>query len=208
MANNIETKTMTFKVFRFNSETDYLPVYKDYTLEVKPGEVMLDILNRIKWEHDGSFSYRRSCRHGICGSCAIKVNGKATLACKDRVSELVEIFGDELVIEPQDETRAIKDMVIDKGTFWSKYNTVQPYLKAPIDEAPQKENLVSPEQAEDAHSIIRNIISNQFDENTAENICSSLPLFFLIAETNSHLLFLSVKTTAETLKTELQSLPE
>ncbi len=140
---------MTFKVFRFNSETDYLPVYKDYTLEVKPGEVMLDILNRIKWEHDGSFSYRRSCRHGICGSCAIKVNGKATLACKDRVSELVDIFGDDLVIEPQDETRAIKDMVIDKGTFWSKYNSVQPYLKAPIDEAPQKENLVSPEQAEE-----------------------------------------------------------
>ncbi len=146
---NIETKKMTFKVFRFNSETDYLPVYKDYTLEVKPGEVMLDILNRIKWEHDGSFSYRRSCRHGICGSCAIKVNGKATLACKDRVSDLVETFGEDLVIEPQDETRAIKDMVIDKGDFWKKYNTVQPFLKATIDESPQKENLVSPEQAEE-----------------------------------------------------------
>ncbi len=149
MANNIETKKMTFKVFRFNSETDYLPVYKDYTLEVKPGEVMLDILNRIKWEHDGSFSYRRSCRHGICGSCAIKVNGKATLACKDRVSDLVETFGEDLVIEPQDTKRAIKDMVIDKGDFWKKYNTVQPFLKATIDEAPQKENLVSPEQAEE-----------------------------------------------------------
>ncbi len=149
MANNSETKKMTFKVFRFNSETDYLPAYKDYTLEVKPGEVMLDILNRIKWEHDGSFSYRRSCRHGICGSCAIKVNGKATLACKDRVSDLVETFGEDLVIEPQDETRAIKDMVIDKGDFWKKYNTVQPFLKATIDENPQKENLVSPEQAEE-----------------------------------------------------------
>ncbi len=89
---------MTFKVFRFNSETDYLPVYKDYTLDIAPGEVMLDVLNRIKWEHDGSFSYRRSCRHGICGSCAIKVNGKATLACKDRVSDLVETFGEDLVI--------------------------------------------------------------------------------------------------------------
>jgi len=140
---------MTFKVFRFNSETDYLPVYKDYALDIAPGEVMLDVLNRIKWEHDGSFSYRRSCRHGICGSCAIKVNGKATLACKDRVSDLVETFGEDLVIEPQDETRAIKDMVIDKGDFWKKYNTVQPFLKAQIDEAPQKENLVSPEQAEE-----------------------------------------------------------
>jgi len=146
---NVETKKMTFKVFRFNSETDYLPIYMNYTLDIAPGEVMLDVLNRIKWEHDGSFSYRRSCRHGICGSCAIKVNGKATLACKDRVSDLVEIFGDDLVIEPQDETRAIKDMVIDKKTFWDKYNTVQPFLKATIDEAPQKETLVSPEQAEE-----------------------------------------------------------
>ena len=145
---NIETKQMTFKVFRFNSETDYLPTYMNYTLDVSPGEVMLDILNRIKWEHDGSFSYRRSCRHGICGSCAIKVNGKATLACKDRVSDLVATFGEDLVIEPQDERRAIKDLVIDKADFWKKYDTVQPFLKTEIDEAPQKENLVSPEQAE------------------------------------------------------------
>ena len=149
MMANIETKKMTFKVFRFNSETDYLPVYMNYTLDVQPGEVMLDILNRIKWELDGSFSYRRSCRHGICGSCAIKVNGKATLACKDRVSDLVDIFGEDLVIEPQDEKRAIKDLVIDKGDFWKKYDTVQPFLKAIIDESPQKENLVSPEQAEE-----------------------------------------------------------
>ncbi|HIP59802.1 MAG TPA: succinate dehydrogenase iron-sulfur subunit [Campylobacterales bacterium] len=145
---NTESKKMTFKVFRFNSETDVLPHYKNYEIEVRPGEVILDILNRIKWEHDGSFSYRRSCRHGICGSCAVKVNGKATLACKDRVSELTEIFGDELVIEPQDEKRVIKDMVIDKKTFWAKYDAVQPYLNSVIDETPTAENIVSVEDAE------------------------------------------------------------
>jgi len=148
MANN-ENKKMKFKVFRFNSESDVLPHYKDYEIDVKPGEVVLDILNRIKWEHDGSFSYRRSCRHGICGSCAVKVNGKATLACKDRVSDLVETFGDELVIEPQNKERVIKDMVIDKADFWKKYDTVEPYLKTEIDEAPTAENLVSPELAEE-----------------------------------------------------------
>jgi succinate dehydrogenase / fumarate reductase iron-sulfur subunit len=73
---------------------------------------------------------------------------KATLACKDRVSDLEEIFGDELVIEPQDQTRAIKDMVIDKGTFWKKYDTVKPYLQADINETPVTENLVSPNDAE------------------------------------------------------------
>ncbi len=145
---NVETKKITFKVFRFNRETDYLPHYIDYEIEVGPGEVMLDILNRIKWEHDGSFSYRRSCRHGICGSCAIKVNGKATLACKDRVMDLVEIFGDELVVEPQNKERAIKDMVIDKKDFWKKYNTVIPFLRTEIDEHPTKENIVMPDEAE------------------------------------------------------------
>jgi succinate dehydrogenase / fumarate reductase iron-sulfur subunit len=144
-----DKKKLLFSVFRFNSETDYLPYYDKFEIEVKPGEVVLDILNRIKWEHDGSFSYRRSCRHGICGSCAVKVNGKATLACKDRVSDLEEIFGDELVIEPQDQARVIKDMVIDKADFWKKYDTVEPYLKTEIDEAPTAENLVSPELAEE-----------------------------------------------------------
>ncbi len=143
-----DKKKLLFSVFRFNSETDYLPYYDKFEIEVKPGEVVLDILNRIKWEHDGSFSYRRSCRHGICGSCAVKVNGKATLACKDRVSDLVDLFGEELIIEPQDKSRAIKDMVIDKGTFWKKYDSVKPYLVADINEVPQAENLVSPEDAE------------------------------------------------------------
>ncbi len=145
---NIETKKMKFKVFRFNSERDYLPYYKSYELEVRSEEMILDVLNRIKWEHDGSFSYRRSCRHGICGSCAVKVNGKATLACKDRVSDLVEIFGEELVIEPQDKSLAIKDMVIDKKSFWKKYNSVNPYLNSDIDETPTKENLVLPDDAD------------------------------------------------------------
>jgi succinate dehydrogenase / fumarate reductase iron-sulfur subunit len=143
-----EKKKLLFNVFRFNSETDYLPHYDKIEMEVGPGEVVLDVLNRIKWEHDGSFSYRRSCRHGICGSCAVKVNGKATLACKDRVEDLVEIFGEELTIEPQNKARAIKDMVIDKKDFWTKYNTVEPYLNTEIDEHPTSENIVKPELAE------------------------------------------------------------
>lgn len=143
-----EKKKLLFNVFRFNSETDYLPHYDTIEMEVGSGEVVLDILNRIKWEHDGSFSYRRSCRHGICGSCAVKVNGKATLACKDRVEDLVEIFGEELTIEPQNKNRAIKDMVIDKKDFWTKYNSVEPYLVTHVVEHPTTENLVKPETAD------------------------------------------------------------
>ncbi len=147
---DVITKQMiTFKVFRFNSETDYLPHYKAYTMEVSSEEVVLDILNRIKWEHDGSFSYRRSCRHGICGACAVKVNGKGVLACKERMNDLIELFGTELTIDPLSEKRAVKDMIVDKADFWESHEKVKPYLIADIDENPESETLVTPEE-EDA----------------------------------------------------------
>lgn len=143
------TKKVNFKVFRFNKETDYLPYYQEFRFEVSQDDVVLDILNRIKWEKDGSFSYRRSCRHGICGSCAIKVNNKPVLSCKERVFDLVETFGNELVIDPQDKKRSIKDMVIDKSTFWSKYDSVKPYLIAEIVDHPKQEYHITKEKAEE-----------------------------------------------------------
>jgi succinate dehydrogenase / fumarate reductase, iron-sulfur subunit len=142
----ITTQTITFNVFRFNAETDYLPHYKKIDMEVTSEEVVLDILNRIKWEHDGSFSYRRSCRHGICGACAIKVNGKGVLACKERMNDMIELFGTEMTIEPLSVKRAVKDMIIDKGDFWEKHDQVKPYVIDEIDEHPESENLVTPQE--------------------------------------------------------------
>ncbi|HUH42502.1 MAG TPA: succinate dehydrogenase iron-sulfur subunit [Sulfurimonas sp.] len=147
--NKISTQKVNFKVFRFNSDVDYLPYYEDYSMDVTSEEVVLDILNRIKWDHDGSFSYRRSCRHGICGICAIKVNGRSTLACKESMSTMIEYFGNDLTIEPLSTKRAVKDMIIDKGDFWEKHAAVTPYLVADIDECPSCENLVSPHDAEE-----------------------------------------------------------
>ena len=144
--NSIITKDVTFKVFRFNSETDYLPTYKEYKMEVTSEEVVLDILDRIKWDIDGSFSYRRSCRHGICGACAVTVNGKATLACKMNLHELTNTFGDELIIEPQSTKRAVKDLIIDKADFWEKHAQVKPYLNSAIEEHPEMECVVSVEE--------------------------------------------------------------
>jgi succinate dehydrogenase / fumarate reductase iron-sulfur subunit len=144
----MENKILTFKIFRFNKETDYLPTYKTYEVEVTSDELILDVLNKVKWEQDGSLSYRRSCRHGICGACGVKVNGKSIIACKENVFKLVELFGEELTIDPQDTTAAVKDLIIDKAPFWSKYDHVKPYLLAKIDEHPTKENLVDPHTAE------------------------------------------------------------
>jgi len=134
-----QTRKVTIKAFRFNAETDYLPSYKTYIMEVGKDELVLDLMNRIKWEHDGSFSYRRSCRHGICGACAIKVNGRATLACKQNAIELVDLFGSELVLEPSSKKRAIKDMIIDKSDFWEKHAAVKPYVVADVDPHPTSE---------------------------------------------------------------------
>jgi len=145
---DIETKKVKFKVFRFNSDEDYLPYYDEYDMEVTSEEVVLDILNRIKWDHDGSFSYRRSCRHGICGACAIKVDGRSTLACKERMFDMIELFGEELTFEPLSIKRAVKDMIIDKNDFWEKHDSVKPYLVADIDENPEAENIVSAEEAD------------------------------------------------------------
>lgn len=145
--NAITTQKVNFKVFRFNADKDYLPYYEDYSMDVTSEEVVLDILNRIKWDHDGSFSYRRSCRHGICGTCAIKVNGRSTLACKESMTEMIKIFGNELTIEPLSKKRAIKDMIIDKADFWEKHEQVTPFLDAQIDETPTAENLVTPAEA-------------------------------------------------------------
>ncbi|ADR34236.1 succinate dehydrogenase subunit B [Sulfuricurvum kujiense DSM 16994] len=144
----IKSQQVTFKVFRFNEETDYLPYYNTYTLDVTHEEVVLDILNRIKWDHDGSLSYRRSCRHGICGVCSIKVNGKGILACKSRLFDLVEVFGNEITIEPLSTKRAIKDLIIDKKDFWDNHAAIKPYLVSEIEEHPAQEHLVSPHDAE------------------------------------------------------------
>ena len=140
---------ITLKVFRFNAERDVLPHYDTIEMEIdEKKDVVLDILNRIKWEHDGSFTYRRSCRHGICGSCAVKVNGRSTLACKERMEDMIALFGTELVIDPVSKKRAIKDMVVDKKDFWDKYAAVKPWLEAEIDEHPEMENIIPPEEAE------------------------------------------------------------
>jgi len=148
MENGIKTVKVTFKVFRFNGDTDVLPYYKEYTLDVTQEDVVLDILNRIKWEHSGSLSYRRSCRHGICGSCAVKVNNKGVLACKERIFDLIDIFGTEMTIDPLSKERAVKDLVIDKKDFWEKYDSVQPYLVADVEPYPEKENIISPKEAD------------------------------------------------------------
>lgn len=143
---NSTTRKVTIKAFRFNAETDYLPYIKQYEMEVGKDELILDLMNKIKWEHDGSFSYRRSCRHGICGACAIKVNGKSVLACKQNAIELLDLFDNDITLEPSSKKRVIKDMIIDKADFWEKHAAIKPYVVADVDPRPSHESKQSIEE--------------------------------------------------------------
>src|SRR5690606_31625006 len=100
------------------------PGFKEYTVSVEPTDRVLDALNQIKWFQDGSLTYRRSCAHGICGSDAMRINGRNRLACKVLMSEV----GRKVTIEPLMGFPIVKDLVIDMDPFFEGYKSVKPYL--------------------------------------------------------------------------------
>nr|BAL53659.1 fumarate reductase iron-sulfur subunit [uncultured Aquificae bacterium] len=90
--------------------------YIPFSLQLPENATLLDMLIKIKEDMDQSLSFRSMCRAGVCGTCAIKVNGKPVLACSTKVS----IFGEELTIEPIDQFSVIKDLVVDHEGIYSK----------------------------------------------------------------------------------------
>lgn len=134
---------LTLKILRFDPERDAKPYYGEYDVEVEPTDRVLDALNYVKWYVDGSLTYRRSCAHGICGSDAMRINGRNRLACKLLVKEV----GRKATIEPLLGFRVIKDLVVDMDLFFALYAAVKPYLIA-YTPPPEKERLQSPEERE------------------------------------------------------------
>ena len=132
---------VTLRIKRYNPETDVKSSFKEYTLDVEPNDRVLDALNKVKWDHDGSLTYRRSCAHGICGSDAMRINGRNRLACKVMMGEL----GKRVTIEPLIGYAVVKDLVVDMEKVFDAYKSVKPYLIS--DEAPSAgERLQSPEE--------------------------------------------------------------
>ena len=105
------------KIKRYNPEKQPAPYYEEFEVDFKPGSTLLDGLNQIKWTMDGSLTYRMSCRSAICGSCAIKVNGHAVLACQHQADHLLKDDG-SMTIEPLGNMPVIKDLVTDFKQFW------------------------------------------------------------------------------------------
>ncbi len=115
--------------------------YQEYVLDVEDSETVLDALIKIREYIDETLGVRCSCRSAICGSCAMRVNGHARLACKSKVVDL-SANGDTITIEPMGNMKPIKDLVADMSIFWAKMRQVQPYLKA-HQPPPEKEYIAS-----------------------------------------------------------------
>jgi succinate dehydrogenase / fumarate reductase iron-sulfur subunit len=115
---------VTLKILRFNPEIDTRPHFESYTVEQEPTDRVLDALNTVKWFHDGTLTYRRSCAHGVCGSDAMRINGRNRLACK----LLIQDVGSSMTIEPLIGFKVIKDLVVDMEPFFAAYRAVKPYL--------------------------------------------------------------------------------
>ncbi len=134
---------VTLRIKRFNPETDVKPVFKEYQVQVEPTDRVLDALNQIKWYQDGTLTYRRSCAHGVCGSDAMRINGRNRLACKILMKEL----GQKVTIEPLIAFPVIKDLVVDLEPFFDSYKSIKPYLIA-SDPPSSRERLQSPAERE------------------------------------------------------------
>ncbi len=126
---------------RFDPEEDDFPYWVTYELEAEDMDRVLDVLHKIKWYHDGSLTFRRSCAHGICGSDAMMINGRNALACK----VLVEDVGPKIVIEPLKGLPVVKDLVVDMEPFFEAYRSVMPYL-VNDEPPPLRERLQTPEE--------------------------------------------------------------
>ncbi len=135
----------TFRIKRFNPEKSPEPYYEEFELDITEGATLLDCLNEIKWTKDGSLAYRMSCRSAICGSCAMKGNGHALLACQRQAEHLLKDGNDTITIEPLGNMAPIKDLVVDFKPFWDKIDQIKPYLKNK-EKPPEKERHQTPQQ--------------------------------------------------------------
>jgi succinate dehydrogenase / fumarate reductase iron-sulfur subunit len=121
---------VTLEIQRFNPKTDDKPYVQSYDLDVEGTDRVLDALIEIKRNIDGTLGFRRSCAHGVCGSDAMRINGKDGLACKTLIQEVIENDGDTIRIEPMRHLPIERDLMVDQSTFFEKYRSVKPFFMA------------------------------------------------------------------------------
>jgi succinate dehydrogenase / fumarate reductase iron-sulfur subunit len=137
-------KLKTFRIYRWSPDDGENPRLDTYQVDIDScGPMVLDALLKIKNEIDPTLTFRRSCREGVCGSCAMNIDGTNTLACTKFIDEMK---GD-VKVYPLPHQPVIKDLVPDQSHFFAQYRSIEPWLKTDSP-APERERLQSPEDRE------------------------------------------------------------
>ncbi len=136
---------VTLDVKRFDSETDSKARRVRYDVDLKPTDRILDALMYISRNVDGTLGFRKSCAHGICGSDAMRINGKERLACKTLIRDAAEKDGDVITLDPLRNMPVQKDLMVDQSMFLAKFRSVKPYLIPKEAPPPRGEFYQSPE---------------------------------------------------------------
>ncbi|MGH8260258.1 MAG: succinate dehydrogenase iron-sulfur subunit [Steroidobacteraceae bacterium] len=140
-----EARIRTFRIYRFDPESADGPRIDTFELDAKSGgQMVLDALIQIKGKVDSTLTFRRSCREGICGSCAMNINGINRLACTTAMADLE----DEIRIYPLPHMPVVKDLVPDLTQFYAQYAAIEPWLKSATPPPPDRERLQSKEEQE------------------------------------------------------------
>lgn len=165
---SVSTFTVTLNIRRFDPEIDSEPHWQNFDVEVYPTDRVLDALHKIKWEQDGSLTFRRSCAHGVCGSDAMRINGRNRLACKTLIKDLD--ISKPIYVEALKALPLEKDLIVDMEPFFDSYRAIQPFLTPGLAPVDHREHLQSPAQRE------------RFDDTTKCILCaactSSCPVFW------------------------------
>src|SRR5436305_13506695 len=119
------------KIWRFNSRSGEREL-QEFEMVAPAEATLLDCLDIVKDKHDGSLAYRKSCRMMICGSCGMRMNGAAVLACKVRMYDIAQA-GEIPTISAMGNLPIVKDLVVDMDPFWEKFKAMKPYLQPGYD---------------------------------------------------------------------------
>jgi succinate dehydrogenase iron-sulfur subunit len=149
---------VTVKILRYNPEVSEESSWESYQVTAEPTDRVLDALHKVKWDLDGSLTFRRSCAHGVCGSDAMRINGKNRLACKTLLKDVNP--SQPITVEPIKGLPVLKDLVVDMEPFFAAYRSVMPFLVTTGNE-PTRERIQS--QAD----------RDRFDDTTKCILCAA-----------------------------------
>ena len=137
----------TLKLRRFDPDSGQTAYWQDFDVDLEPERSVLDGILKARAEEDGSIGIRCSCQAAICGSCAVRINGKAALACNTKLGDAAKRAAEDgsIVVEPMGNMPVLKDLIVDMdAVHWKKVQRVVPWL-LPEGDPPEREYIVPAE---------------------------------------------------------------